>query len=398
MNPFGTLVRRAEREWTRTRNRLAVFPAIAARLLTEFEYGLDQDALDRWLARWLRDSRRLPEQVSLHNTFGQPPITLFNNGSLVVDLYFWVAADTTTHSHGFRGGFRVLHGNSLQETFRVQATRRIAPGVMQFDPGVPQMAILEQGGVHAILPGEQFVHRVIHLEKPTVTLCVKTINEPGIRQWEYHPDGLALERVDLAPDLTKEIYYFEYLRKRKPTMAARYLREVVGAQSVLMRMILVEALCGGDLALPEEGIDQCLAEVRRHHGKADWFKRHVDPDPLFLKELQFAGCDTALERLVAHFINRGYARATVDPLLSRLAGRALHRRDLEQVVLSLLDGEYVLGCSLSPGDRSAIKEVALEPKEKLPHHLESFGQIRRIRKFLRMFDQRPQSRRAAEQK
>lgn len=386
MNPFGTLVKRAEREWTRTRNRLAAFPAIAARLLTEFEYGLSQNQLDRWLAKWFRDSVRLPEQVSLHNTFGQPPITLFNNGSLVVDLYVWVAADTTIHSHGFRGAFRVLHGNSLQETYTVKGIRRIAPGVMQCDRGVPQMEILEAGDVRAILPGEKLTHRVVHLENPTVTLCVKTINEPGIHQWDYHPDGLALQRLEVAPDLIKEIYYYDYLLKRNAALAARHLRDIIGANSVLMRMTLWEALCGGVLEVSEKAVNRCLAEIRRLHGKADWFRRHVSPTPSYLKELQFAGCDSALERMVAHFINSGYGRSTISPHLSRVAGRELRRSDLEKVVLSLMDGEFIVGCRLSPEDRSAIKEAILQPKGKIPPHLEPFGQIRRMRKFLRMFE------------
>jgi len=385
MDPFKSLVKQAEREWTRTRTRLAAFPEIAARLLTEFEYDLTQDQLDRWLARWLRGAAALPEQVSLHNTFGQPPITLFNNGSLVVDLYLWVAADTTIHSHGFRGAFRVLHGNSLQETYAPKVSRRIAPGVMECDPGVPQMTILEPGDVRVILPGEELTHRVIHLQSPTVTLCVKTINEPGIHQWDYHPDGLALQRLDLDSRLIKEIYFFEYLLRRAPRLAARSLRDTVGALSVVMRMTLRESLCSGALELSEDAGDRCLAEIRKHHGNADWFRRHVSPQPLHLKELQFAGCETSLDRLVAHFINVGHDLETIAPHLSRVAGRDLHRSDIEKVVLALLDCEFIFGCTLSPEDRATIKDVVLQAKGKIPRHLEAFGQIRRMRKFIRMF-------------
>ncbi len=374
-------MKRAEREWTRTRNRLAAFPETATRLLREFDYDLTQDQLDRRLARWFRDARRLPEQVSLHNTFGQPPITLFNNGCLVVDLYLWVAADTTIHSHGFRGAFRVLHGKSLQETYSVKVSRRIAPGVLLCDPGVPQMTILQPGDVRVILPGERLTHRVIHLENPTVTLCVKTINEPGIHQWDYYPDGLALQRLDLAPDLIKEIYYFDYLLSRNVMLAVRYLRDIVGALSVVMRMTLYEALCGGSLEVSEQAVDRCLAEIRKIHGKADWFKRRVSPVPPHLKELQFAGCDSSLQRLVAHFINGGHDLKTIAPHLARVGGRG----DLSKVVLSLLDSEFIFGCRLSPEDRAAIKEAVLQPKGKIPRHLEAFGQIRRMRKFLRLF-------------
>jgi len=385
MNPFRSLLQRVARESKRTNTRLGAFPDLATRLLTEFEYDWSQERLDQELARWFLKSAELPEQVSLHNTFGQPPITLFNNGRVVVDLYLWVAADTTVHSHGFRGAFRVLHGNSLQETYTVQVRRRIAPGVMVCDPGIPEMTILEPGDVRTILPAEQLTHRVIHLESPTVTLCVKTINEPGLHQWEYYPDGLALQRHDLDADLIKQVYFFEYLLRQNATRAVRYLQGIVGGLSVVMRLTLHDALCGGALDVPEDAVDHCLAQIRRHHGKADWFKRHESPAPLHLKELQFAGCASSVDRLVAHFINGGHELKTIAPHLSRLAGRDLTRRDIEIVTLSLMDTEFIFGCALSPEDRATLKDLVVEPKGRIPRHLESFGQIRRMRNFIRMF-------------
>src|SRR5439155_8916147 len=131
------------------------------------------------------------------------------------------------HSDGFRGAFRVLHGRSLQETFQVKVSQRIAPGVMECEPGMPEMTLLEPGDVRTILPGEKLTHRVIHLEKPTVTLCVKTINEPRLYQWEYYPGGLAVQRRDLGPELIKEIYYFEYLLHRNAARAVRFLATLV---------------------------------------------------------------------------------------------------------------------------------------------------------------------------
>jgi len=221
-----------------------------------------------------------------------------------------------------------------------------------------------------------------------VTLCVKTINEPGIHQWEYYSHGLAMQRLDLDPDLIKEIYYFEYLLNRNATLATRYLQAIVGALSVVMRLTLYDALCGGALDLSEAAVDRCLEQIRRHHGKTDWYKRHMSPEPLHLKDLQFAGCGTALERLVAHFINGGHELKTIAPHLSRVAGRDLNRSEIEQVVRSLLDCELIFGCSLSPEMRAEIKDVVLQPKGKIPPYLETFGQIRRMRKFIRMFDVR----------
>lgn len=384
MKPFDDLVRRARREWSTCRSRLADFPAVAERLLIDFDCDWSRERLDRELARWLSKSGKLPEQVSLHNTFGQPPITLFNDERLVVDLYLWVAADTSLHSHGFRGAFRVLHGTSFQETFSVRVRRRIAPGVMLADPGTPEVAILKAGDVRAILPGKQLTHRVIHLESPTVTLCVKTVNE-ALPQWEYYPDGLAVERRELPPDVVKKLYYYEYLLRQDPARAERFLADVVGSLTVVLRMILQEALDAGSLDLSDPAVEGCRRAIRRRHGGQEWFRRRVAPKAPHLRELHFAGCDSAPGRLIAHFINEGYDPKSIAPYLSRLTGRSFARRDVEAAFRRLLDFEFVFGCALSPDDRAAIRDLVLRPEEPIPRHLEPFAQIRRMRRFLRRF-------------
>jgi|SRR5579862_2349047 len=385
MDPFRTLVKRLKREWNGTTPTLDSFPDRATRLLTDFEYDFTKEQLDQHLARWLVQSPELPEQVSLHNTFGQPPITLFNNGRVVVDIYLWLTCDTSIHSHGFRGAFRVLHGKSLHEAFQVRVSRRIAPGVMEFDPGIPQMALLEPGDVRRILPGEKLTHRVIHLENPTVTLCVKTINEPGLYQWEYFNCGVAVQKRDLTPDLIKKIYYFQYLLGQDAALARRFFEKLLGALSVVMRMTLYEALCGGAFDLSEEAVEEGLAQIRNLYGKETWFNRYEFPAPAYLKDLHFSGCDSSLQRLVAHCINGDCDRVTVTPHLSRLAGRELSKGDIQSLVTSLMDFEPIFGCELSERDRATIRDLIGHPNRKIPRHLQPFGQIQRMREFIRMF-------------
>jgi hypothetical protein len=45
--------------------------------------------------------------------------------------------------------------------------------------------ILSVGDVHRIHPQDEFIHQVIHLEKPTVTLCLRTDNLPGMNLWSF---------------------------------------------------------------------------------------------------------------------------------------------------------------------------------------------------------------------
>jgi hypothetical protein len=75
------------------------------------------------------------------------------------------------------------------------------------------------------------------------------------------PDGRALQRLDLAADLIKDDLLLRYLRKQNAALADRYLRDIVGALSVVMRMTLLESLRGGrlgDSARPLISVSYCV--------------------------------------------------------------------------------------------------------------------------------------------
>jgi hypothetical protein len=385
MKPFEILIRRVKRDLTKAGTSLTTFPRIATRILEDFEYDWSKDQLDSALSDWFLKSGELPEQVSLHNTFGQPPISLFNNGNVVIDLYLWVGCDTAIHSHGFRGAFRVLHGKSLHEAFKVKVSRRIAPGVMTFEPGIPERAILEAGDVRTILPGEKLTHRVIHLENPTVTLCVKTINEPDLYQWEYHANGLALQRRHPSPDSIKKIYYYQYLTGQNPALAAPFLHSVIGDLSVIARMNLLEEISGGGLDLSEDTVDDFRAQIRAFHGREPWFQQYESAAPLYLKDLYFEGCESPVERLAAHLINGGCDRETMAPLLSQVIDRAFTANDARDVAIALMDFEPIFGCDLSEDDRATIRGLIAIPTGKIPKFLQPFTQIEKMRAFIQSF-------------
>ncbi len=378
MKPMEDLARRVALEWRRADGTLASFPGIATRALEAFNCELTKPQLDEALGRWLLKRSAHPDQVNLHNTFGQPPVTLFNNGRFVVDLYFWLTFDTSIHSHGFRGAFRVLHGSSLHEVFTVRRSRTIAPDVALVHLGAPQASLLKPGDVRPIEPGQELTHRVIHLENPTVTLCVKTINEPRIAQWKYFPNGLAIQMRRLEPHLIKQVYYFQYLMGQDAKHASSYLGQVLRTLDRSTCMNLYGAIANGAYDLSESAALHFAAQLRRLHGTSEWFKRYEAIDQLQLEELHFEACETPIGRLVAHFINGGHDARTVRRLLGRRS-----KRDLESVVSALMDIETLFGHELSMEDRASIKELVAKPDRKIPGHLRSLGQIRKIREFLK---------------
>jgi hypothetical protein len=357
MNIFEVLSREVEQAWAAAGQKLEVFPEIATRALENFKYDLSQEQLDEALAEWFLKTDKIPNQINVHNTFGQPPITIFNNSKFVVDIYIWLDFDTSIHSHGFRGAFRVLHGKSLHEKFTLKTLEEISADVMITDLGVPEMNLLYPGDVHTILPGKELTHRVVHLENPTVTLCVKTINEPTTHQWNYFPNGLAIQKRHVDGGLIKQLYYFQYLMGQSSGLGAAFLEKIIDRTDISTLMNLSEDVISGGYDLRQEVAEYFLGQVVDRHGESEWFQAYHDLTSLAENELHFEHCESALERLLGHFVNCGLTLETAEPYLSKLAGKKLTAADIRAKLQSLTkDDRFFGGESKQQGQLKKIKD------------------------------------------
>jgi len=271
MNPFAAISEQTEIAWRQANYSAQAFPALATRILRDFQYKLSLEEMEAALAKWLIEGP-VPEQINVHNTFGQPPITLFNNGKFLVEVYIWLTADTSLHSHGFRGAFRLLHGQSRHEVFDAKVITEYAPDVVLTDLGSPRIEILKAGDVRTILPGIELTHRVIHQDAPTVSLCLKTINEPDLFQWNYFENGLAIQRRHVPPSLVKSIYYFQYLCGRDETAAASFLVRLLSELDLSMQMNLFEEIGIGSIDLSEQTAEFIMETIAARHLESEWFR------------------------------------------------------------------------------------------------------------------------------
>lgn len=349
MNPFESLGPQTENLWRNKAYDYAVFPELALSVLSDFKYSLDQSGLDQALAEWFIESP-IPEQVNLHNNFGQPPVTLFNNGKFVVEAYIWLNFDTSLHSHGFRGAFRVLHGSSLHEEYAVKTLDRIAPDVQLTELGLPKSEILLPGDIRPIAPGQELSHRVIHLENPTVTLCVKTINEPSVRQWNYFANGLAIQKRAVPESLVKSIYYFQYLCTRDEERAAKFLFEILNVLEISMQMNLFEEIAAGTLDLSEETAHFILETITARFSKEEWLKLYDGANLGKMTELDFSVSDLPLARLAGHAVNTGMPPQELRALAAKLLGRAPGGEEIEAAVDSLAD-------AATPAQLKALRKI-----------------------------------------
>ena len=125
-----------------------------------------------------------------NNEFGEYPITVYRCDFFHIDVYVWNDHDTTLHDHSFAGAFKILQGSSLQLRYSFCERERDKDlNIAYGDLTNTEKKVLRRGDCEKITPYEQFIHQVWHLERPTITLCLRNCAlEPF--QNLYHQNGV----------------------------------------------------------------------------------------------------------------------------------------------------------------------------------------------------------------
>ena len=216
-----------ERRWAARNYRRRYFEDIAAECLlaASFHRQFDEEEIITWVNR----AASLPQQLDPRSNFGQPPLTMWRTDRFVVDLYFWVDTETSIHDHSFSGAFTNLTGQSLNCTYQfdrgVQADEGILPGSLLLN----RVEHLKPGDVCTITAGPKFIHRVWHLDCPTITLVPRTITrQRGLWQYSYYPEGIAVRYRRKTPiEFQRRREFLQYLFRRNHPRRIELAEEVL---------------------------------------------------------------------------------------------------------------------------------------------------------------------------
>jgi FkbM family methyltransferase len=204
MIPFDTIGDQVERRWRDANYNDDMFPEIVEQVLHD---TAPVDHVDPWdIIRWLFTTTHIPAQHDVGGRFGQPPITVYNGPRFCVDVYYWIDGTTSIHQHGFCGAFYVLAGSSIHSQYRFDGREYVNPYFITGELSLRGVELLEPGKMRRILPGEQFIHALFHLDRPSVSICVRTHHSPaGSPQWNYHPPFFAQDPFYHSPDLNRKV-------------------------------------------------------------------------------------------------------------------------------------------------------------------------------------------------
>ncbi len=198
MNIFHKLGEELERRWKERDYDVSAFPDLAVTALenqTGFE-RLDAGHILRWIAR----ETALPPQQDPRSQFSDLAITFFEAPHFFVSALMWLEGTTAIHQHSFSGAFRVLAGGSLHTRYRFQESQPVNDSFRLGTLEREHVELLPTGSVRPIASGENFIHSLFHLERPSVTVVVRTKFDEGSHpQWSYHPPGIGYDPFAGSP-------------------------------------------------------------------------------------------------------------------------------------------------------------------------------------------------------
>jgi hypothetical protein len=181
LKPFEELGNAVAKSWANHGSKednfseLATEALIASKVLTSVDPGE--------IVFWVMNSNNVPSQDA--EDFGQPPVNLYVGDGFYIQALFWVDSTTAIHEHSFSGAFGVLHGSSVHSTYSFtpekEACRRLVIGQTDFLGA----ELLERGDVRTILPGDKLIHSLFHLDRPSVSLVVRTSPKLSLERPQY---------------------------------------------------------------------------------------------------------------------------------------------------------------------------------------------------------------------
>lgn len=206
MNAFQELGEMAAESWKKHNEDPAAFPEIATRSLRDS--GVLGTVEMSHIVEWLGTAKNLPLQHA--KDFGQPPINVFVADKFYIQVLFWIDATTAVHEHSFAGAFGVLCGSSVHSRYKFELTNDLSKEFKLGHVDLVSAEILRKGDICTIAPGGSFIHALFHMDRPSISVVVRTNSvptaqfayiKPHVAFDPFHEDNVLKVRTRLLESL-----------------------------------------------------------------------------------------------------------------------------------------------------------------------------------------------------
>ncbi len=189
MNLFTRLGDDIEQRWRACGNVAAAFPAIARAALQAHELPARVGHVEL-----VREALRAPVWApQFGSPFGQPPLNVYVGPGFFIEVLTWVESTTAVHQHNFCGAFQVLAGSSLHSAYTFAERERVGNRLLIGDTCFQGAEHLGVGDVREIHSGSELIHALFHLDHPSATIVVRTVDDGTGPQYLYAKPHVAYD-------------------------------------------------------------------------------------------------------------------------------------------------------------------------------------------------------------
>ena len=378
LSQFRTLGDAVAAAWARVDHRGDDFCELATETLAAQAPAISAEELIARLvaAPWL------PEQHTLDQAFGQPPITLYRHPRFYIEALFWDVGTTGIHQHGFSGAFCVLDGSSLHTRYRFDEQLAVDERLRLGQLALTSVELLERGSVRPIPSGPALIHSTFHLDTPSLTLVVRTPADGSI-EYEYKPPGVAIDPRFRDPATVKRLQLLGLLHR---TGSPSYLAAARAALATLALSGAFQLLLRARVHLASAAdFAQLVGDAREIHGphveallpavEEEWRR-------LLLVELRRTVREPAHRFFLALLLNLPGRRAVLDAVSARYGASGTQERvlgwidelsqiphsgvatdpTLRSLIAQLLDGRSEAELLASMSEAGRAQSAALLPR------------------------------------
>ncbi|HEX5733173.1 MAG TPA: hypothetical protein VF131_10085 [Blastocatellia bacterium] len=211
---FDNLAARVCEMWHAERYDELAFSNVAQRALTDDPPNAQVSFIDA--VKYGFFTYPLPRQEDLEAIFGDPPLTVYSQADFRIEVLFWLRGLTAIHQHAFSGAFHVMEGSSLHTSWDFQCEEKLASRLLLGQLKLKKAEYLRAGDTRPIIAGKPFIHATCHLDRPTVSVVIRTNHEKAqLPQYTYLPPSVAYEPIDTGPRIKRHIQLLRLLNSTK---------------------------------------------------------------------------------------------------------------------------------------------------------------------------------------
>lgn len=179
----------------------ARFPEIATSALESAalheRVGLDE------VANWVVGATEFPT-ASVSKTFSDAGFCVYYTSRFVIEVLTWLEASTAIHQHNFCGAFQVLQGESLHTEYKFVPAKRVSERLLFGSIERSSLETLPTGAVQAIEAGSDYIHRLFHLERPSISIVVRAFVQSTSPQYAYVEPGVCYDPFNRPAEIEQQ--------------------------------------------------------------------------------------------------------------------------------------------------------------------------------------------------